>query len=338
MPDTLPFSIEAVIAALLVFAGVAILMGPLIGLLERWRLVDHPNERSSHEKPTLVGGGILVVAALIPAWLWIDSGAVWHLTAAAAGLAALSLADDARRLPTALRFLCHIAAVAAALYLQPGLAGWLPGFVPQPLALVIVGIGWVWFINLFNFMDGIDGITGAETCAIGLGVIAVLTAAGGGDGAISGLALCAVAAATGFLVWNWHPAKIFMGDVGSVPLGFLLGWLLLSLAAQGYWSASLILSLYYLADATITLLRRLVRGEAVWRAHREHFYQKAVIAGRSHAQVTLMVSAANLILIGLAALASVRYPAWSLALAGLITAGLLLFLNRRPSSQIASDA
>ena len=152
------------------------------------------------------------------------------------------------------------------------------------MALVGIGLGWVWFINLFNFMDGIDGISGVECLGIGLGV-AVIAALDGVPSGHGSLGICLAAAAAGFLIWNWHPAKVFMGDVGSVPLGFLIGWLLLDMAAAGAWAPAVILPAYYLADATITLLRRLLRGAAPWQAHRDHFYQQATQAGRSHARV-----------------------------------------------------
>src|SRR5690606_27746163 len=129
------------------------------------------------------------------------------------------------------------------------------------------------------------------TAAIGLGV-ALFAGAAGGEPALVALGLAVAGAAFGFLPWNWQPARIFLGDVGSVPLGYALGWLLLSLAAAGAWAAALILPLYYLADATLTLMRRLARGERVWQAHREHFYQRATQAGRSHAAVVSLVAAA----------------------------------------------
>jgi UDP-N-acetylmuramyl pentapeptide phosphotransferase/UDP-N-acetylglucosamine-1-phosphate transferase len=111
------------------------------------------------------------------------------------------------------------------------------------------------------------------------------------------------APAAGFLVWNWHPARLFLGDVGSVPLGFALGWLLLHAAIAGYWAAALILPLYYLADATITLGRRALRGAKIWQAHREHFYQRAVARGRGHDAVVGAIAVGNVVLIGCALIA-----------------------------------
>jgi UDP-N-acetylmuramyl pentapeptide phosphotransferase/UDP-N-acetylglucosamine-1-phosphate transferase len=145
------------------------------------------------------------------------------------------------------------------------------------------------------------------------------------------------AAALGFLPWNWHPARLFLGDVGSVALGFLLGWLLLRLAAEGQWAAAVILPLYYLSDATLTLTRRTLRGEKPWQAHREHFYQRAVAAGLSHAAVVRAVGVANAGLIALAVMATAGCAIVALAggcaivaLAGacLVVTSLLMFLAR----------
>jgi UDP-N-acetylmuramyl pentapeptide phosphotransferase/UDP-N-acetylglucosamine-1-phosphate transferase len=187
----------------------------------------------------------------------------------------------------------------------------------------------LWFVNAFNFMDGIDGIAGAEAMAIGCGIALLALFHLDVVGLGSGMLGAAVAgAALGFLAWNWQPAKLFMGDVGSVPLGYLLGWLLLNLAAAGYWVSALILPLYFLADASWTLLRRLVHGEKVWQAHREHFYQHAVQAGRSHQAVVLRVLVADLVLIGasLWAAAGPEFPA--LAVATITVAILLVELSR----------
>jgi UDP-N-acetylmuramyl pentapeptide phosphotransferase/UDP-N-acetylglucosamine-1-phosphate transferase len=138
----------------------------------------------------------------------------------------------------------------------------------------------------------------------------------------------AAAAALAFLRWNWQPARLFMGDVGSVPLGYLLGWLLLTLAGSGYWAQALILPLYFLADASWTLLRRLARGEKIWRPHREHFYQRAVQAGRSHAEVALRVMSADIVLIGAALWATEDMEVPALILAALTVALLLADLAR----------
>lgn len=156
----------------------------------------------------------------------------------------------------------------------------------------------------------------------GLALLAVFAA----DAPPIWLGATLAAAAVGFLVWNWPPSRIFLGDVGSVPIGFLLGFLLLALAARGYGAAALILPAYYLADATLTILRRLLRGEKIWRPHSQHFYQQAVRGGLSHAQVSLAVLAANLVLIALAVL-SLTAPLPALIGAAVVVAGLLAWMR-----------
>jgi UDP-N-acetylmuramyl pentapeptide phosphotransferase/UDP-N-acetylglucosamine-1-phosphate transferase len=179
-------------------------------------------------------------------------------------------------------------------------------------------------------MDGIDGIAGSEAAAIGIGLL-LFGAVGTGQGWAGAPFAAAVAAASlGFLVWNWAPARIFLGDVGSVPLGYLLGFLLLWAAAGGYWRIALILPLYFLADATITLLRRLLRGEPVWRPHRQHFYQRAVQRGLGHAAVVRRVIAVDIVLVLCGWMAENGAGTTGLALAGGAVLVLLISLTGAP--------
>jgi len=188
-------------------------------------------------------------------------------------------------------------------------------------------LAWLWFINLYNFMDGIDGITGIETLVITLGIIVLAQITDGAPDTLQGPALVIAATAVGFLIWNWAPAKIFMGDVGSVPLGFVLGWLLLDLAGEGYVLAALILPGYYLTDATVTLFSRLLRGEKIWQAHRQHAYQQAVQNGLSHGSVSIRVALAGMALIALAA-ASTAQPWPAGVVAGIVVALFWRYLRR----------
>ncbi len=296
-------------------------------------ILDHPNERSSHETPTPRGGGIAVIAVILVGWMSIGIAvnsvpAMFAISAAAAGLALLSWRDDLGDVSAVWRLAGHGAAVCVVLFVAPQGAVF-QGLLPPALDLAATAVLWVWFINLFNFMDGIDGLAGVETICIGGGLLAVSVVADM-QGPFSLFGLVAAAAALGFLCWNWAPARIFLGDVGSVPLGFLLGWLLLSLAATGQWVAALILPLYYLADSTLTLIRRGLRREPVWKAHREHFYQRAVARGSSHGAVAGAVLAANAVLVILAGLAASGKPAAALTGAGLVVVALLLFLAAGP--------
>ncbi len=299
----------------LVTAGAAwIVTRWVIAFLIRRQMFDMPNARSSHAAPTPRGGGIAVLAVALPllaAITWLhtpDEVPSWAALGAAAGLAAVSWADDRGEVSSVLRLAAHGAAAALVLALMPAKFTLFQGALPLLVDRVLAGLAWVWFVNLFNFMDGIDGIAGVETIAIGLGLAAIAALIGATAGRLSLAAglwgLTLAAAAAGFLALNWHPAKVFLGDVGSVPLGFLTGWLLLGLAFWGYWVAALVLPAYYLADATLTLLARLWRREPVFEAHRSHFYQRAVARGFSHARVARFIAGGNAMLVLLAVIST----------------------------------
>lgn len=322
MPLTAP-CIAAAVALVLSVAGTR----GVLSWLERRQILDHPNERSSHTRPTPRGGGLAVTTAVLAGWMVAavdDSlgGWAWMAILAAVVLMASSWLDDRINLPAAPRFLSHAIMVVVLLGYLPGDALVFQGMLPLWVDRVVVALGWVWFVNLYNFMDGIDGITGVETAGLGLGIAGVALVAGAPLGAVP-LALACAAAGLGFLVWNWHPARIFLGDVGSVPLGLLLGGLLVHLAVAGQLAAALILPAYYLADATITLGRRALRGEKVWQAHRTHFYQRAVQGGKSHAQVSLLVLAGNVALIGCALAAAAVSPWGGMVAAVAVVAAML---------------
>ena len=171
-------------------------------------------------------------------------------------------------------------------------------------------------------MDGIDGLAGVETASIALGIalLGSLWINLPATVALYGAALGG--AALGFLYWNWRPARIFLGDVGSIPIGFLLGFLLLKTAIAGAWVAALVIPLYYLADATITLVKRLRRGEVIWLPHREHFYQQAARSFGRHDVVVQWIALGNLLLIAIAAV-STLVSAWFALLAPLLV-GLVI--------------
>ncbi len=323
----------AALVPLAVLIGTVWMTGRVLGWLQRRAILDHPVDRSAHRVPVPRGGGLAVMPLILAAWLALAllgsaPAGTMAAVAVAAALMLLSWFDDLRGLPIGLRLLGHLAAALLGLMILPGAGQVFQGYLPPLLDRAATALLWVWFINLFNFMDGIDGITGTQTACLGLGIALVTSVAGwAGDGRAT-LALAVAAGGLGFLKWNWHPAKLFLGDSGSVPLGFLLGWLLLGLAGTGLWAPALILPLYYLADATLTLLRRALRGERVWRAHRQHFYQRALGPAGNHAAIVRLILAADLLLIGLAVAALAR-PFWASAFAILVTAGLLALLERR---------
>jgi UDP-N-acetylmuramyl pentapeptide phosphotransferase/UDP-N-acetylglucosamine-1-phosphate transferase len=264
----------------------ALAIGALRTQLQQRSILDHPNERSSHKRPTPRGGGLVVVPIILIAWAVCAgvpvSAEMAVVIPGAAALALLSWIDDLRTLPASVRLIGQAAVVAAALSLLDGIGPVFQGLLPPLMDKIIVAFAWIWFINLFNFMDGIDGISGVEAISIG--------------GGLAALALMTPAA---------MPAPWYGLAIASA---MLLGFLLLTAAANGYWATALILPLYYLADATLTLLRRAARGEKVWHAHREHFYQKSVQGGRSHAVTCGAILTANLVLV---ALAWPGRPLWS---------------------------
>jgi UDP-N-acetylmuramyl pentapeptide phosphotransferase/UDP-N-acetylglucosamine-1-phosphate transferase len=320
----------------------------LIELLNRRQILDQPNERSSHTVPTPRGGGIAVLGSILIAWIaglaLSPDVAMFDLIilGAAAALGLVCFIDDLRGLQALPRLLAQAAAVAPGLWLLSDLGGLFRTFLPPALDLAATGFLWLWFINLFNFMDGIDGITGVQIVAIGIGLAGLVT-----TGAIAPSlldpAIALTAGGLGFLVWNWRPARIFMGDVGSIPIGYLIGWLLINgshgTAEQGTaLAACLILPAYYLSDASFTLVRRLISGENVLRAHRQHFYQKAVIRGVGHGVVCGWVMLADGTLIIIAWFLAASHPLWAIASAGCIIMILLLQMRGfRPNSTGQED-
>ncbi len=290
-------------------------LGPLRRALARRGVLDRPNARSSHSRPVPKGAGLLVVPAVAMGWLLTDA-APPAVIALGMALAALSWLDDLRDLPVAPRFVSQAVAVGFGVFLLPSDLHLLQGTAPVWLDRAVAFLAWLWFVNLFNFMDGIDGITGMACCAAGLG-FAFLPWIAGPHAA--GLVLAAAAA--GFLVWNWPPARLFLGDVGSIGLGYLIGWLLIGLAASGQWIPALLLAGYHLADASLTLLLRLSRGERIWLPSKAHFYQRGAAALGGHRPAVLRIAALQLALASLAAAAG-NWP--QLAIPALLCGGLMV--------------
>lgn len=322
----------------------------VLGQLQRRNVLDIPNERSSHVVPTPRGGGWGIVIGTIGASaivLPFTTGTTDTIWAAGLGLAvliavALSWRDDLGGLPVRIRLAVQYAAAGialAALYwtgspyldaipVSGPMSGPMSGALAIPifaLILAIVLTGYVWFINLYNFMDGIDGISAIETGSVLIAMALIATHAGVALPVLVIYPLICAGAALGFLAWNWHPAKVFLGDVGSVPLGIIVGFFLLAFASHGFLVSAMILPLYYIADATITLLRRLIRGEKVWQAHRSHWYQRAAqVIG--HRKTVLVVLAGNAGL-ALLALFALSQPLAAFTLALVWTALLLGLLS-----------
>ncbi|OJA48773.1 MraY family glycosyltransferase [Burkholderia ubonensis] len=287
-------SVSAVILFLMLRTGLA------------WRVAtDVPNSRSLHERPTprIGGWGIVPVVVVV---MFCLAPSLWLIATCTLGLAALSQIDDRRGLTARVRFIAHLVAVGALLAAYP-----IPGI--SPLWLVPLATTLVWMINLYNFMDGANGLAGGMAL-FGFGAYAVASVLYPQHASSAPLAWAAAAvagAAAGFLVFNIDPAKLFLGDAGSIPLGFLAGALGYWGFLQGIWPlwfAPLVFS-PFIADASVTLLRRLLRGEKFWQAHREHYYQRMVRSGISHGRTAgywYLIMLAGIII----ALRALGRPVW----------------------------
>jgi UDP-N-acetylmuramyl pentapeptide phosphotransferase/UDP-N-acetylglucosamine-1-phosphate transferase len=267
-------------------------------VLLRYRVLDLPVARSVHTEPTPRGAGLALVPILTLLWYFlpaIDPAAASLPPILALGtllLLIVSWLDDLRQLPALPRLGVHLAAVMLGLVALAELPPIFQGWLPRPLDLALAGLLWLWFVNLFNFMDGSDAVAGGQALTIGLGMAAIAIDQGwAGLTAAQGLALAGVA--LGFLVWNRPPAKVFLGDVGSIPLGYLIGWLLLWAASRGAWAAALILPAWFLADTTLTLARRAWRRAPLLESHAEHSNSAAIRRGYSHARVAGLALIAN---------------------------------------------
>jgi UDP-N-acetylmuramyl pentapeptide phosphotransferase/UDP-N-acetylglucosamine-1-phosphate transferase len=244
------------------------------------------------------GGGIAVVMGLIICLLVADlSASVYTVVLALLLLAAVSLLDDLIGLPLLVRLLVQVMSVSVVLSTLPSPVLW---FLPGWLDKCIIGLVWLWFINLFNFLDDIDGMSVIGMFGIGSGLCLLAVFSGTFPTPLSIYGLIIASSACGFVWWSWNPAKILMGDVGSIPIGFFLGYLLLLAATTGYGYAALILPAYYLADGLITLGSRLHQRKKIFITHTEHYCQKALANGRSPNSVSRYIAGTNILLIFLA--------------------------------------
>jgi UDP-N-acetylmuramyl pentapeptide phosphotransferase/UDP-N-acetylglucosamine-1-phosphate transferase len=327
--------------ALLVF-GIAAMASWALGypayrmLLAR-NILDKPNARSSHSQPTVRGGGIAIMAVtgvgLIVLGLWLRDPLISIAAALAFALAAISFLDDMVSLSALLRFGMQALLVAVFLCflgrshsMSSGLEG------PPWLCFALMFFWMVGYSNAFNFMDGINGISGAQALVGGIGSALIIAQFRGGESVGAGfiLASCVIAgAALGFLPHNFPKARMFMGDVSSVPLGFLLSAIAAWAAAKwGMRVFILFLTLHanYILDTGITLARRIARGEKWHKPHREHFYQRLVRSGKSHSFVTLSELGIQLAIIALIAAAERNIIPFTAAPAGALIVWGLFFV------------
>ena len=307
----------------------ALLIVALYPWLERYALAK-PNTRSSHLTPTPQGGGIAVIAATLGAvgvaLAIFSRGALPDLSlpkvvAAVLIMTCLGAIDDIRPLPAGLRLILQTIVVAGVIYTLPDQLRVVP-LLPWWIERLLLLIGGLWFVNLVNFMDGIDWMTAAEVIPI-TATLTVLAIAGALPSYGTVLALALGGAMIGFAYFNRPTAKVFLGDVGSLPIGLILGWLLLLVAGGGHLVAAVVMPLYYLADSTITLCRRLIRREPFWEAHRSHFYQRATDRGFTTMAVVVRVFVVNIGL-GILAVISVVVPGRPCEIAALTAAAILV--------------
>jgi UDP-N-acetylmuramyl pentapeptide phosphotransferase/UDP-N-acetylglucosamine-1-phosphate transferase len=292
------------------------------------------NTRSSHKAPTPQWGGlpvmgatlgVVAVALLAPHALGAESA---HsgvlLLAAALLLVALGTADDTLDLGAGAKIVVQSAAVILMLAALPDDARVLP-FLPQLLERALLLVGALWFVNLVNFMDGIDWMLVAEMVPVTAGV-ALIGALGALPPEALVVALALNGAMLGFAPFNRPVARLFMGDMGSLPIGLLVAWLLIVVAGEGHYAAAVLLPLYYIADTGITLLRRMRAGEPVWQAHRTHFYQRAGDGGFTTLDIVGRVFAVNVALAALAAMSVIAPSPLSCVLALIAGIGLVAWL------------
>ncbi|WP_342109606.1 glycosyl transferase [Methylobacterium sp. SI9] len=326
MPSALPtILLLAVPLAAALSAGLILRLFPL---LQRYALA-RPNARSSHRVPTPQGGGIAVVTGLVtisglliaapeiggrPDWIW--------LAGCTLALAVLGAVDDVRPLPAGLRLVAQAVAVGLLVWHLDGRL--LPG-LPLGLERGLALVAGLWFVNLTNFMDGLDWMIVAEIVPVS-GALLLFGLAGLLPPLPTLVAACLLGAVLGFAPFNRPVARLFLGDVGALPIGLVTAWLLWHLAlansSAGGLAAALLLPLTYLADASLTLAARARRRERIWEAHRGHFYQRATVNGLTVPGVVGRVFAVNLALAALAA-ATLFWPSWPVTLAAL-AAGLAL--------------
>lgn len=272
--------------------SIQIFLAPLLAFAVTWlitlwltsgsapRVLDYPNARSLHSTPVPRTGGLGIMSGIAIGWLLVGLEIIPLALWMGVGLLiAVSLIDDIRTLPIWQRLVVHVVTIG---FVVSQLAGLTSSWV-----MLIVSLATLWMINLYNFMDGADGLAGGMAL-IGFGFYGV-SALLAGYLAFATVNFCIAAAAAAFLLFNFHPARIFMGDTGSISLGFMaaaqgiLGW------QQAIWSLWLPLLIFspFIADATVTLFKRLYQRKRIWQAHREHYYQRLIRSGFGHRNIAL---------------------------------------------------
>ncbi len=279
--------------------------------------IDEPNERSLHEKPVPRTGGVAILCGIMGGWTFLGPPSIPVLVSLIV-LVCVSFLDDLYGLPVLLRFGAHF--LAAGIF---ALFDLLP--VLGPMGAFAAAIAIVWTINLYNFMDGSDGLAGGMALfGFGFYGFAAFLA---GDDYFSLLNMTIAMSAGAFLFFNFHPARIFMGDSGSVPLGFLAAAFGLTGWKNGDWPFWFPLAIFspFVMDATATLLKRLFRGDRIWQAHREHYYQRLIRMGLGHGKLAI-IEYILMLAIGISSLLAIRHAGGWILIAGW---GLFFFAAMR---------
>ena len=299
----------------------------ILALRQRVVPIDPASLRTGYKKPTPTGGGIAVVMALIICLLVADID--YCIIFAMFLLTAIALLSDLIHIPFPVRFLVQLFAVLLAVNVVP-----VPDFghifstsFPLWLDKTIAIALWVWFINVFSLMDGINGMSPMEMICIGMGMCLITVLSGSVfPDVLSSYALIVVAAGCGFLWWNWYPAKILMGDVGTIPIGFLLGYLVLLTIDSGYPYAAAILPAYYVSDASLTMIRRVYKGKKPFAPQPDYYYLRALHSGRKQDAVVRYIFGIHFLLI-FQAVFSVIDPALSIFYVGMAYATVFMLLG-----------
>ena len=295
----------------------------LKNFLENKKIFDVPNQRSSHSKPVPTGGGWIIYLCILGIIFFLDPYDKIPAIVTISGLAFLSWKNDIKNINIGVRLLVQIFFISfyfAYLYNF--------GFYEQNQLIYILFIILIctWFVNIFNFMDGIDGISAVMTITICTGIIFAYLV--NNSEYFPSFEILIISTCLAFLYWNWKPAKIFLGDVGSIVLGFVcilsLYWLFLD---ENTWHWVLSLPMYYFLDTTLTLINRFISGKKIWQAHSEHFYQKAVRSGMSHSQVVKLIIALQTIIIATCYI--VKNPYIAVFFAFLESIGLIIYFSSK---------
>jgi UDP-N-acetylmuramyl pentapeptide phosphotransferase/UDP-N-acetylglucosamine-1-phosphate transferase len=314
------YSLLALSAFMLTLLGTRL---TIITFRKRVLPIDPLSLRADYKKPPMNGGGLSVVMSLIICLLVADIS--YAIILAMFLLTAMALLDDLIRIPLPIRLLIQLLCVLIAINVvgKPVFGGHLPPWLDTSITAAL----WVWFINVFYIMDGIDGMSPMEMVSIAMGacLLAALTGRDFPD-PLMVYSLIIVAAGCGFLWWNWHPAKILMNAVGAVPIGFLMGYLLLLAASSGYAYAAMILPAYYLSDATITTVRHFCHRRRLFARHNDYYYLRAIRSGRRQDAVVRYIFGINFLLI-FQAVYSVIDPDLSIFYVALAYASVFMMLG-----------